>query len=135
MSELLNFLIEFKIRAVTKYIRFTITFVLIMALLVSENVKVAFHSIRSQALRTTLTIVIIALGLTVLVGVLALMDIIKSSINSNFSNLGANTFTIRNKETTVRIGRGGKRPKKFRNITYEEAMKFKKDFNFPATVS
>ncbi|MDP2384858.1 MAG: ABC transporter permease [Bacteroidota bacterium] len=106
-----------------------------MALLVSENVKVAFHSIRSQALRTTLTIVIIALGLTVLVGILALMDIIKSSINSNFSNLGANTFTIRNRETTVRIGKGGKKPKKYRNITYEEAMKFKKDFNFPATVS
>lgn len=106
-----------------------------MASLVSENVKVAFHSIRSQALRTTLTIVIIALGLTALVAILSLIDIIKTSINSNFSNLGANTFTIRNRETTVRIGKGGKKPKKYRNITYEEAMKFKKDFNFPATVS
>ncbi|HEY1038479.1 MAG TPA: ABC transporter permease [Bacteroidia bacterium] len=106
-----------------------------MASLIGENVKVAFGSIRSQALRTALTIIIIAFGITALVAILSLIDIIKSSINSNFSNLGANTFTIRNKETSVRIGRGGKKPKKYRNITYEEAMRFKKDFNYPATVS
>jgi putative ABC transport system permease protein len=106
-----------------------------MASLVSENVKVAFASIKSQALRTVLTIVIIAFGIMALVAILSLIDIIKSSINSNFSNLGANTFTIRNRETSVKIGRGGKKPKKYRSISYEEAMKFKKDFNFPATVS
>lgn len=106
-----------------------------MASVVNENIRVAFSSIRSQALRTTLTIVIIAFGIMALVAILSLIDIIKSSINSNFSNLGANTFTIRNRETNVRIGRKGKKPVKYRNITYEEAMKFKKDFDFPATVS
>jgi putative ABC transport system permease protein len=106
-----------------------------MASLVNENIRVALSSIRSQALRTTLTIVIIAFGIMALVAILSLIDIIKSSINSNFSNLGANTFTIRNRETGIKIGRRGKKPKKYPNITYEEAMKFKKDFSFPATTS
>jgi putative ABC transport system permease protein len=106
-----------------------------MASLASENIRVAFSSIKSQALRTWLTIIIIAVGITALVAILSLIDIIKSSINSNFSNLGANTFTIRNRETTVRIGRGGKKPKRYRIISYEEAIKFKNDFKFPATVS
>ena len=106
-----------------------------MASLAAENIRVAFSSIKSQALRTWLTIIIIAVGITALVAILSLIDIIKSSINSNFSNLGANTFTIRNRETTVRIGRGGKKPKRYRIITYEEAIKFKSDFKFPATVS
>ena len=106
-----------------------------MASLVSENIRVALNSIKSQALRTSLTIVIIAFGIMALVAILSLIDIIKSSINSNFSNLGANTFTIRNRETTVRLGKGGKKAKRYRIISYEEAMKFKEDYKFPATVS
>lgn len=106
-----------------------------MASLVSENIRVALNSIKSQALRTALTIVIIAFGIMALVAILSLIDIIKSSINSNFSNLGANTFTIRNRETTVRLGKGGKKAKRYRIISYEEAMKFKEDYKFPATVS
>ena len=106
-----------------------------MASLLTENIRVALNSIKSQALRTALTIVIIAFGIMALVAILSMIDIIKSSINSNFSNLGANTFTIRNRGTSVRIGKSGKKPKKYRNITYEEAMRFKEDFKFPATVS
>lgn len=49
--------------------------------------------------------------------------------------MGANTFTIRNREMNVRIGRNGKRPKKFRNITYQEAIDFSKAYNFPAKPS
>ncbi len=70
-----------------------------------------------------------------LVGTLTCIDALKSSINSNFTNMGANTFTIRNREMTVRIGRNGKRPKKFRNITYQEAIDFSKAYNFPAKPS
>lgn len=106
-----------------------------MASLLTENIRVALNSIKSQALRTALTIVIIAFGIMALVAILSLIDIIKSSINSNFSNLGANTFTIRNRETTVRIGKGGKKAKRYRIISYEEAMKFKEDYKFPSTVS
>lgn len=100
-----------------------------------ENFRVALSSIRGQSLRAFLTILIIALGIGALVGILTAIDVMKTSLTSNFTSMGANTFTIRNKEFRIRIGRGGKKPKKFRSITFNEAMEFADRFDFPGTVS
>lgn len=100
-----------------------------------ENIQIALRSVTSQLLRTILTILIIAIGITALVGILTAIDSIKVSINSNFSDMGANTFTIRNREMSVRIGKKGKKPKRFPPITYTEAMQFKKEFLYGAAVS
>jgi putative ABC transport system permease protein len=70
-----------------------------------------------------------------LVGILTAIDAIKSSINSNFTNMGANTFTIRNREMSIQVGENGRKPRKFKNITYDEAMSFTKDYSFPAKPS
>ena len=105
-----------------------------MSSLFKKNIKIALHSIRGNAIRTVLTILIIAIGITALVGILTAIDAIKQSISSNFSSLGANTFTIRNREMNVHIGRGGKKPKKYRSITYAEASSFKEQFNFNAII-
>jgi putative ABC transport system permease protein len=78
---------------------------------------------------------IIAIGITALVGILTAIDSIKQSINSNFTSLGANTFTIRNKELVVRIGRGGRKPKKYAEITFEQASRFKDLYTFRSVVS
>jgi putative ABC transport system permease protein len=102
---------------------------------VSENIKVALQSVRSQLLRTVLTALIIAIGIMALVGILTAIEAIKGSINSNFSNMGANSFTIQNRGMHIRIGNAGKRPKRFRAITYREANRFVQEVDFPATVS
>ena len=49
--------------------------------------------------------------------------------------MGANTFTIRNRGTNIRIGKGGKKPKRYSRVTYREAVSFKESFVFPANVS
>ncbi|MBL4586383.1 MAG: ABC transporter permease [Flavobacteriales bacterium] len=103
--------------------------------LVSENVKVAFGAIKSQWLRAILAMLIIAIGIMALVGILTSIDGIKSSITSNFTSMGANTFTIRNRGVNIRIGKRGKRPKRYSRITYREAMRFKETFDFPSKVS
>lgn len=100
-----------------------------------ENIRIAFRSIGSQLLRTALTILIIAVGITALVGILTAIDSIKSSINNNFTDMGANTFTIRNREMGVRIGKRGKKPKRFPAIKYNEAMQFKREFRYAAAIS
>ncbi len=102
---------------------------------IRENIIVALRAIRGQLLRTILTVMIIATGIMALVGILTAIDGIKHSINSNFSSMGANTFTIRNKGLGIRIGKDGKKPKKFRHITYDEAINFKEKFQFPSNVS
>jgi putative ABC transport system permease protein len=98
-----------------------------------ENIKVAFKSIRSQALRTFLTIFIIAIGITALVGILTSIDAIKDKINSEFSSMGSNTFTVRNAETGLR--RGGGQRKVYPKITYKEAMDFAEAYEYPSVVS
>ncbi len=100
-----------------------------------ENIQIALGAIKANLLRSVLTMLIIAVGITALVGILTAIDSIKQSINSNFSSMGANTFTIRNREMNIRIGKRGKKPKKFRAITFEEASRFKEQFSFPALVS
>ena len=98
-----------------------------------ENIKISISSIRSHLLRTLLTILIIAFGIMAIVGILTSIDSIKASITSSFSRLGANSFSIRNRE--MRVMGGGNQPQTFQNITYDEAMNFKESFEFPASVS
>ena len=95
----------------------------------------ALQAIGGNKLRTFLTALIIAIGLTALVGILTSIDAIKSSLNNTFSSMGANSFTIRNRGIGIRIGGGGKAPKRYTAITFNQAMDFKNRFTFPATVS
>ena len=78
--------------------------------LMLENIKIALQSVKSNLLRTVLTIFIIAIGITALVGILTAIDSIKHSINDNFTSMGANTFNIRNKGSKLRAGKGGTKP-------------------------
>jgi putative ABC transport system permease protein len=103
-----------------------------MANLVRENIRISLKAISSQKLRTALTMLIISIGILSLVGTLTAIDAIKASINSNFTRMGANTFTIRNKNTTVKIGKKGKGPKGYQQITYDQAVRFTKEYEFPA---
>ncbi|GGI28893.1 ABC transporter permease [Pedobacter mendelii] len=100
-----------------------------------ENIRLALQSIKSNRLRTMLTALIIAIGLSALVGILTTLDAVKTSMTQAFSSMGANSFTIRNRGTGIRIGGQGKRPKPFKAIRYEDAVKFKDSLNTPATVA
>lgn len=90
-----------------------------------EYLKIALQSIKSQALRTILTALIIAIGITALVGILTAIDAIKGSLTGQFALLGANTFTIQNRSPNIRIGNRGSRPKYYPSISYYEALRFK----------
>jgi putative ABC transport system permease protein len=94
----------------------------------------ALLAIRSQSLRTMLTIFIIGFGIMALVGILTAIDVIKASITENFTTMGANTFNIRNRGSNIRIGRSSKKNQVYRVITYQEAVRFKQAFQYPATV-
>ncbi|MGC9332263.1 MAG: ABC transporter permease, partial [Bacteroidales bacterium] len=101
--------------------------------LFSENIKIALVSIRTNLLRTILTVLIIAFGITALVGILTAVESIKHSISSEFSNMGANTFTIVKMSRHVQVG--NRRKQNIKNISFNDAMQFKEAFNFPAKVS
>lgn len=102
---------------------------------ISENFKVASQSIRSQLLRTILTALIIAIGIMALVSILTAIDAITNTISSNFTSMGANSFTIQNRGMNIRIGSQGRRAKRYKPIDYYQAVRFMEEYKFPATVS
>jgi len=97
-----------------------------------ENLRIAFSAIRSNLLRTVLTVFIIAFGIMALVGILTAIDAIKGSISNQFRSMGANTFSIVNRNSQVRVGG---RIERYRSIEFREAMEFKETYDFPALVS
>lgn len=101
--------------------------------LLIENIKISASSIKSNLLRTSLTILIITFGIMALIGILTAIDAISFSLKSNFSSMGSNTFTIENRTMQVHAGRGKR--ERFENITVTEAHQFKQRYDFPATAS
>jgi len=69
-----------------------------------ENIRIAFRAIKSQMLRTVLTVSIIAIGIMALVGMITAIQAIQNKINQEFSRLGSNTFTLRSGNSS----RGGR---------------------------
>ncbi|MEE2953590.1 MAG: ABC transporter permease [Bacteroidota bacterium] len=100
-----------------------------------ENILVALSSIKENLLRSILTILIIGIGITSLVGILTAIDAVKSSINENFTSMGANTFNIKNTSTNMRAHHNGTRAKKYQPISYREAVYFKNNFDNSCKVS
>ncbi len=101
---------------------------------IRENIREGIKSIKASKLRTFLTAAIIAIGITSLVGILTAIDGIQASIDSSFSNLGANTFDIESR----RADRGsdeGKKAKVFPPVKYEELALFKEAYDGPGIVS
>lgn len=101
--------------------------------LFKENVKIALGSIRTQLLRTTLTVIIIAIGITALVGILTVVTAIEYNLNSSFASMGSNTFNINQYEFKNRRRGGGETEKVNPIITYTEAKNFKEKYNYPLT--
>lgn len=109
----------------------------------------AFRTIRSNKLRTGLTVSIIAFGIMALVGIITAIKAMNQKFTESFSTMGANAFTVRYKERNIRFGGGGndkiklskkgkKKEKKSnlgRLITKDEAELFVKRYDFPSVKS
>ncbi|KAF2330121.1 ABC transporter permease [Flavobacterium nitrogenifigens] len=104
-----------------------------MLKLFKENIRIAFGSIKTQILRTILTVLIIAIGITALVGILTVVSALENTISTDFASMGANTFNINQYENKVR-NRGGREREVINPIiSYPEAVAFKNKYKYPFT--
>lgn len=114
---------------------------------ISDTLSLSYRTVKSNRLRTGITVTIIALGIMALIGIITAIKAMNQSLKENFSILGANAFTIRYKGMNVNIGgrrsrvnqfkRGEKKDKTSnvgKNITEEQAMLFKANYKFPSLV-
>ncbi|MEO7922061.1 MAG: ABC transporter permease [Chitinophagaceae bacterium] len=113
-----------------------------------DTVLLAFRTIRSNKLRTGLTISIIAFGIMALIGIITAIKAMNQKFTESFSTMGANAFTVRYKERSIffggnnrdiKLSKKGKKKEKNSNlgrlITQEEAEHFVEQFDFPAIKS
>ncbi|SNR35228.1 ABC transporter permease [Flavobacterium sp. ov086] len=104
-----------------------------MLKLLRENIRIAFGSIKTQLLRTILTVLIIAIGITALVGILTVVTALENTVSTNFASMGANTFNINQYENTVKNRGGNEREVINPIISYPEAVAFKNKYKYPFT--
>lgn len=106
---------------------------MVMIGLFKENTKIALDSIKSQVLRTSLTVFIIALGITALVGILTVVSALQNTILSDFASMGANTFSISRYDFSAEINQNDVEQKVNPIISYPEARAFQDKYTFPFT--
>ena len=97
-----------------------------------ENIRIALDSIKSQLLRTILTVIIIGIGIWALVGILSAVKALENTISSDFASMGANTFNIQRYEFTVQR-QGGEREKINPIISYDNIREFVDKYDYPFT--
>jgi putative ABC transport system permease protein len=99
-----------------------------------ENIKEGLRSVRANLLRSVLTALIVAIGITALVGILTAIDAIEQSVNDSLASLGVNTFDIRSK-TNRRSNRQGVTEKSFAQLKMNEAFRFIDQYKVSSTIS
>lgn len=108
-----------------------------------DSLSLAWRTVRSNKLRTGITVAIIAFGIMALIGIITAIEAMNQSLKESFSSMGANAFNIRFKDSRVRFGNNsdvkkttrGKKEKKSnldKAILREEAEYFRDNFNFPS---
>src|SRR5215213_4634371 len=103
-----------------------------------DTLSLAFRTVKSNKLRTGITVAIIAFGIMALIGIITAIEAMNQSLKESFSTMGANAFSIRFKDKQIRVGGRADRVRKTtkgalkeRNsnagkiITYEQAKAFK----------
>jgi len=118
-----------------------------MSSTVKESISLSWANVKSNKLRTGITVVIMALGIFALILIITAIRAASNSLTDSFSTMGSNTFGISYKSRFMRFGnnRGGaaQQKKKGRQkksnigipISFNEASEFKSRYAFPGTVT
>jgi putative ABC transport system permease protein len=112
-----------------------------------DVLSLAYRTVRSNKLRTGITVSIIAFGIMALVGIITAIKAMNQKLTESFSTMGANGFSIRyrerrihfgNNDSEVKVSRKGAKKEKISSlgkpITDDDATEFVKNYHFPATV-
>ncbi|HEX8461672.1 MAG TPA: ABC transporter permease [Segetibacter sp.] len=113
----------------------------------SDIFSLSFNTVKSNKLRTGLTVAIIAFGIMALIGIITAIQAMNQSLKESFTTLGANAFTIRFKERKINITgnqsevsktkKGAKKDKVSNTgkaIDFNQARAFKESYHFPSAV-
>ncbi|MBX2887050.1 MAG: ABC transporter permease [Ferruginibacter sp.] len=110
-----------------------------------DVLSLSWRNLKSNKLRTSITVIIIALGIFALILIITAIKAASNSLTSSFSTMGANSFSIRYRSWVIRFGDGKEESNKSSKsntkrdrksnigipINYYEALAFKAQYKFP----
>ena len=99
-----------------------------------ENIKEGLRSVQANLLRSILTALIVAIGITCLVGALTAVDGIRVTLTESLSSLGANSFYIESKQYRNRQ-MNGLNEKRFGKLQLNEVQRFVERFQVTSIVA
>ncbi|HTE11905.1 MAG TPA: ABC transporter permease [Chitinophagaceae bacterium] len=110
-----------------------------------DTISLSFRTIRSNKLRTGITVAIIALGIASLIGIRTAIEAMTQKFTESFSAMGANGFSLRYRQMWrmqnndgVKKEKKGEKKEKLSNqnkpISKQQAEAFKQAFKFPSQV-
>ena len=99
--------------------------------LFKENLSIAQQNIKGQLLRTILTVFIIAIGITALVGILSAVNALERTLSDGFSDIGTNTFSIQRYSLGIQRSGGGEVRKINPIIGYNVVREFEQNYDYP----
>jgi len=99
-----------------------------------ENIREGLRSVRANLLRSVLTALIVAIGITSLVGILTAIDGIEHSVSESLSTLGVNTFDIYSKRNRNRSQQGIKE-EVVRPVYLQEMERFIQRYPISSSIS
>src|SRR4051812_12422512 len=111
-----------------------------------DSFALAFKTVKSNKLRTGITVAIIAFGIMALIGIITAIEAMNQSLKNSFSTMGANGFSITYKErfrfnnnnnnnTVQKKGKIQKKSNLDKPVRKTEAELFKQSYKYPALVS
>ena len=100
-----------------------------------ENLNVSLTAVKTNKLRSVLTILMIAVGIMSLVGILTAIDAIRGSVTDSFNRMGASTITIRSKSLRGQSAEVRRRIRNQSLITYQQAMAFVEEYPVPSRIA
>jgi len=60
-----------------------------------DIISLSYNTVKSNRLRTAITIIIIALGIMALILIMTAIEAVNQSLTTSFSTMGANAFSVR----------------------------------------
>jgi len=99
-----------------------------------ENIKEGLRSVQANLLRSVLTALIVAIGITCLVGALTAVEGIRYTFTESLSSLGANSFYIESKQYRNRQ-MNGINEKRFPKLQLDDMQRFIERFQVTSIVA
>lgn len=109
-----------------------------------DSLSLAYRTVRSNRLRTGITVAIIAFGIMALIGIITAIQAMNEGLRDSFSTMGANGFTISYKERfrfndnndnqKVDKSKKVKKSNLDKYILPREAEMFKQRFHYPGAI-